>query len=185
MAVGLYPQLLGSAWNDLHEAVRRLHAEAAPVQAAGSFRIRRGKGPVARWLLTLLGLPPAGEAVPIRLTISLYGNGEKWLRTFGDRPLVTTQRPGGRSLLAERFGTLELRFRLQVQGGALVYQQTGAALRLARISIPLPGWLTPKVAAREEPGGGPNQTRVCVRVVFPWVGLLISYEGIMTREETP
>src|SRR5437868_9093763 len=176
MAVGLYPQLLGSAWSDLHETVKRLHMETAPVQATGSLRIRHGNGRIARCLLSLFGMPPAGEAVPTRLAISLYGNGEKWLRTFGDRLLVSTQWPGGRGLLAERFGALELRFRLKVHDGALVYQQTGVALRLLLIPIPLPGWLAPEVAAREKPGGGLNQTHVCVQVVLPWVGLLIAYE---------
>jgi len=180
--VGLYPQLLGSAWNDLHEAVRRLHADTASVQATGSFRICHGNGRLARCLLGLLGMPPAGEDVPTRLIISPWGDGEKWSRTFGGRPLITTQWPRGRGVLAERLGALELRFRLKVQDGALIYRQTGVVLRLGPFPIPLPGRFAPQVTAREEPGDGPNQTRVSVQVVLPLIGLLISYHGGMARE---
>ena len=184
MVVGLYPQLLGSAWNDLHESVRRLHVDTDPVQATGFFRIRHGNGRLARCLLCLLGMPPAGEAVPTRLDISPCGNGEKWLRTFGDRLVITTQQPGPPGMLAERFRALELRFRIKVNRGALVYWQTNMALRLGPFSIPLPGWLAPRMAAREEPAGGPNRTHVSVQVVVPLVGLLISYDGIMAREQS-
>lgn len=183
MIAGLYPQLLGSAWNELHEAVRGLHVDTA-IQATGFFRVRHGNGRLARCLIRLLAMPPAGEAVPVGLAISPCGIGENWSLTFGDRPLITTQWPGRGGVLVERFGALELRFRLQVDGEALVYRQTGVALRLGPFPMTLPSWLAPRVTAREEPGGGPNRTHVSVQVVIPLVGFLISYEGIIAREQT-
>jgi hypothetical protein len=127
-------------------------------------------------------MPPAGEAVPTKLAIFPCGHGEKWLRTFGDRPLITTQWPGSNGMLVERFGNMELRFRLKVQDGCLVYEQAGVALRLGPFLIPLPGWLAPQVAAREEPGDSLNRILVTVQILIPSVGLLISYTGSMASE---
>jgi Domain of unknown function (DUF4166) len=183
MAVGLYPELLGSAWNQLHESLQQVHRGLAPVRASGYLRICHGEGQVARHLVALFGMPPAGEAVPTLLTVMPCGQGEKWLRTFGGRPMVTTQWPGPPGILIERMGFAELRFQLSVLEGGLIYQPTAVVVSCAPLAIPLPAWLAPRVAAREMPVDGRNRTHISVHVAHPLVGMLISYEGIMTREE--
>jgi hypothetical protein len=81
-------------------------------------------------------------------------------------------------------GPLELRFRLEVSAGALRYHPAGAALRWGALRLPLPQGCTPRVSAREEPLGGPDQTSVAVEVNLPLLGLLIAYEGTMTLAES-
>lgn len=181
----LYPRLIGPTWHNLDEAVRRVHIEAMPVRAAGSFRIQHGRSWLVRFLLWLLRLPPAAEAVDTRLTVTSHGNGEQWSRMFGDKAFVTTQWELASGLLGERVGIVELQFRLDVANGALIYRQTGVALHLGPFCVSLPRWISPRVAAREEAGGNPNQAHVMVEVLAPLVGLLILYEGDIERDEAP
>jgi hypothetical protein len=183
MPAGLYPRLLGSDWSRLDETVRRFHVESTSVQASGSFQIRHGNSMMAKWLLWLLGMPSAGEAVPAELVVCAREGGEIWRRTFAGRRLTTTQFPFAGDLLAERLGAVELRFRLEVAAGALVYRQMTAALRIGPLTVPLPRWLRPQVDAREEPAQPPDQAHVIVQVLVPLVGLLIHYEGTIKREE--
>lgn len=126
-------------------------------------------------------MPPATDAAKTRLVITPFGRGERWVRSFDGRVLTTTQREASEGGLIERFGLLELRFRLRVHEGALVYEQAGAALRFWALSVPLPRWMAPCVAAREE-AVGPDVTHVHVAVDLPVIGPLISYEGHIQRE---
>jgi hypothetical protein len=146
------------------------------------MRVSRGTGRLARWLASLLGLPAAGEAVPVTLTVTASADGEEWRRTFAGVPLVTRQsaRPDG--LLAERVGLAELRFRLEVRDGGLVYHPAGAALRLGWLRMPLPNWLAPTVVAREAPAGASGRAEVSIRMSVPLLGLLICYEGAIARD---
>ena len=178
----LYPHLLGARWLELDPAVRRAHGPGAAVRAIGSFTVRRGAGRLARLAGRALRLPPAGSDVEVRLEVATAGGEERWRRRFGDHPLDSTQRGSGGGELIERFGALELRFGLVVSGGGLSWVQRGAGLRLGPARIPLPRWLSPHAAASEAPGGGPDRTRVAVRVTLPLAGLLIAYEGTMRRE---
>lgn len=185
MTLDLYPRRLGPAWHELAESVRRMHRDGADVRAVGRFQVRHGDARVARWLLRLTRMPPAGDNVAVTLVITRDGPGERWQRSYGGFPLLSTQREWGTGGVAERFGRLELRFRLEVAGGALVYQQLGAALCLGPWRLPLPRRLAPRVAAREAPGDPPNHTHVSVQVSSPLFGLLISYEGALAGAEVP
>jgi hypothetical protein len=157
----------------------------ACARAEGTFAVRRGTGRAARLLARLLGLPPSGEAVPLRLSVEpLEGGGERWRRTFDGKDFITEQREHASVLLAERAGPFETIFRLAAEGGALAYRSESTALRVGRLRLKLPQGLAPRVEAWERArheGGG---VLVSVRVTAPLVGLLIEYEGlVMTKEE--
>jgi len=184
----LYPRLLGTSWSGLPSAVRRCHLRdaATRVRGSGTFQIRHGNTFLAGFVARVLRMPPAATAVPVQLLITSDKSGERWLRTFGTCPLVTTQREHRNGLLAERTGIMEFWFRLEVVPGGLRYRQIGAALRLGRGSIALLSWLSPQVEAREEAvEGDPNQTQVHVQVTLPLVGLLLSYEGCIRAQVVP
>jgi hypothetical protein len=207
VSVGLYERLVGAGWVTLDEAVRRFHPSGKGVRAAGTFVVRRGRGPSARLLARLMRLPESGEAVPLLLRVTPHAGGERWRRSFAGRDFVTEQRAhagrpaAGRSgappaeradplpaeragpLLAERAGPVEMLFRLKAEGGALVYTQEGLALRAGRLRVPLPRLLAPRVEASERAGRGGRGVRVFVRVTAPLVGLVIRYEGLVTTEE--
>jgi hypothetical protein len=179
----LYPSLLDSDWSNLDEAVQQLHLGEKPVWATGMFRVCRGTNRLAQWLARLAQLPAAGEAVAMRLLITPGEHGEEWRRSFAGSPLVSTQwqRPDG--LLAERLGPLELQFRLETAGGGLIYRQSGAALHVGPLRIPLPRWLAPWVTAREMPAGEPRRIEVWVELSAPALGRVIAYEGNVTKSE--
>jgi hypothetical protein len=181
---GLYPHLLGASWSQLDKAVQRLHSAGAFVHAAGTFRVRHGDNRLARLLVRLAGLPAAMETVVVRLIITPRAGGEEWRRTFAGRPLVSWQGPGPSCLLAERIGLLELRFRLEVGGGALIYRTHAVVLRLGPLRVPLPRFLMPRVAAAEKSAGDGDRAHIAVEMTLPWVGLLIAYEGTLAVDGT-
>jgi hypothetical protein len=176
--VRLYERLLGEAWGELDEPVRRLHERGTGPCGEGLFAVRRGNF-FARGLARLFGLPSAGEGVRVCLSVTQTEDGaaERWHRTFEGRVFDTLQREGTGGLLAERAGPVELLFRLSVEGGALVYTQAGAALRVGPLRVPLPRPLAPRVEARERAADDGEGVLVYVSSGAPLVGPMLSYEG--------
>jgi Domain of unknown function (DUF4166) len=179
----LYPQLLGASWDLLDEAVRHMHGDGEVVIAAGVFQVRRASNRLVRWLGSLAGLPVAGSAVEVRLTVIPQGRGENWLRTFAGRPLASYQCSGPDGLLAERMGLAEMHFRLQVVESALRYHPQGMALCLGPVRLTLPRWLAARVSAVERAVEEPGRTHVAVEVTHPMLGLLVAYDGTIKRIE--
>src|SRR5262245_36897930 len=64
---GLYARLLGDSWSQLSDAVRGLHCGGSVVRCTGVMRVSRGSSLLTRWMASLLGLPAAGDAVPVTL----------------------------------------------------------------------------------------------------------------------
>jgi hypothetical protein len=139
---------------------------------------------LARCLLKIARLPPAGEAVDLQLLVTPIepeqgGNicSETWQRNFAGHVLVSTQHHGGPGRLLERMGIVEHSFGLTVVDGGLEYKSQRVAVRLLSLRIPLPRWLAPRVTAREKPGAREDEIEVSVEVRLPWLGLLIAYGG--------
>lgn len=182
VASALYPRLMGPAWHNLHDNVRRAHLQREQFRASGSFRIQHGPGRLAQIAARLLRLPPAADAVPTHLLVTGGSDREIWLRNFGAHQLHTMQRELPGAILAERFGLLEIRFRLAVENQSLRFDQVSSALRAGPLSLRIPRFLAPRIEALESRGERPNSTHVRVSVALPLAGLLISYEGEMTPE---
>lgn len=178
----LYPRLLGASWLELPDAVRGLHSQGEIVHAAGKFQVRHG-GWLARGLVRLAHMPAAGDNVDVRLTITPSERGEEWRRLFAGRSLVSWQGPRSAGGLVEYWGTMEIAFRLWVERGMLRYRSDRASLRLGPMRIPWPRWLAPRVTACER--AIDERPQICVEVVLPVIGLLISYEGMVVRTEAP
>jgi Domain of unknown function (DUF4166) len=182
----LYPRLFGVAWSEIDTALQRMHCNCEPVHAAGVFRISHGTSLGAKLLLLFLRLPPPNTAAQVELIVRPVGESETWLRLFDGKPVVTVQRESVSGLLAERFGPIEFRFRLSFADHTIRYRQVGVSLRLALPffpEIPLPGWASPRVSARETAGASEMETRVRVEVSAPVAGLLFSYEGELRQEQ--
>ena len=154
------------------------------VRCVGSFSIRRGTNPIARLLARQLRLPPEIDDVPTTLRIAGQNGMERWERVFGKTLLVTTQRLDDDGLMIERFRFLELMYRVDRQPDCVRHLQVGAALRCGRLRVPLPRLLAPSVVGSETATGVPKQIRVQVDVRLPIVGVLLSYDGVVTMLET-
>ena len=177
-STSLYRRILGDAWGDVADEVRAAHFDGRTIERRGLFRVRRGTGLLARIGAAILRLPAAGDAVPIQLRIEGDGERERWIRHFGRRRLSTLQRPLPDHRLGERFGPLEIVFRLEAVDGGLTYHTVGARLCIGPLGIPLPRGLRPVVEARESAEAS-GATHVVVDVALPWAGPLIRYEGLL------
>jgi uncharacterized protein DUF4166 len=143
--------------------------------------VERGAGPLSRLLGALAGAPPAGDAIPFELRIARGADTERWERRFGGRPLVTTQRARGR-LLAERTRVFEVRFALEPGAGeALAFRQTGFLLALGPLRVPLPRFLSPRLAGRTWADG--DAVGVDVTLEIPRGGLVLRYNGLVRIED--
>ena len=180
----LYERLTGAAWRRVAAPIQSVHAARNPTEARGRFRIDHGRHVLARLLVRILRLPAQGVDVDTRLSITACGNGEHWLRTFNGHRLETRQFATDDSALAEQFGLLELRFRLETSGDSLVYVQRQAALGVGPVRLTLPAACAPHVDAREDPSGA-DGVDVDVRVTFPAIGTLITYHGRIQVDTTP
>ncbi|MBA3766307.1 MAG: DUF4166 domain-containing protein [Acidobacteria bacterium] len=174
----LYPRIVGPAWANLSEPVKRLHIGA--LLGAGKFTVRHGERGPARLLTKLLGLPAAGVDIPVKLSVTTHKSGERWQRTFGAGTLFVTEQRAGREsgLMIERIGPTEVRYRLEIAGGALFYRHTGTKLCIGPLRLPLPRWLAPRIAARES-AIDEKSTHISVEVTLPVIGRLISYKGFI------
>ena len=182
VTVPLYVRVMGDSWVQVAEPVRLAHSTRSITRACGHLRIQHGPHYLARVLARMLGLPRPDVAAETQLTVTASPDGERWQRTFNGRGFTTRQYASNECGVAERYGVLEFRFRLEAPGGSLLYLQREAALMAGAVRLRLPGGLAPLVEAREDPAGL-NRVNVDVRVILPWIGLLIAYGGIIEVEE--
>ncbi|MBI1805333.1 MAG: DUF4166 domain-containing protein [Ignavibacteriae bacterium] len=180
----LYERLLGPAWRDLPEPIRRAHLSSEELHGSGVFRVVHGRGLIVHFLIRLLRFPSAADAADVQLTIVRRYQGEQWVRTFGDQHLVTFQHETANGMLADTFGMIEFHSQLMIVNGAIEYHQREAGLCLGKLYLPLPRWLSPQVAAREEAVPGKDCSHVVVTFSLPFIGLLLSYEGELHVVET-
>lgn len=172
LSSSLYAALLGPAWATLAPEVRALHAGGA--EARGRFRVLHGAGWLARVLARVLRMPPASDGIDVTLLVERLRGGERWTRWFGDRRLRSLQW-SRRGQLVEGYGGVQCVFRLEAEGGALVFRQVGARVGLRAVALPLPRWLAPRVQGRASPGD--DGVRVDIRIHAPLLGLIVAYEG--------
>ena len=182
-STALYPRLVGAAWSALAEPLQRLHLGLETVHASGIFTVRHGTRLLARLLAAILRLPMAGEDVPIRLVVTPHRHGERWQRLFAERSLMSEQYAGPGGCLVERFGLLDIWFRLAVVDGTLCFRQESVGLSYGALRVPLPRWLAPQITAREWAIPGQVCVQVAVSVSVPLVGLLLAYAGAIALEE--
>ena len=181
VATPLYERVLGDAWRDVAEPVRSLHDTRSIVGAHGNFRIVHGQHDVARFVAWMLRLPPPSESAETRLMVTAADSGERWHRIMNGRRVDTRQYESRASEMAERYGVLEFRFRLDASRGGLLYVQRQIALRVGPVSLRIPASWSPRVEARED-AAGPGRVSVAVRAWLPRVGLLIAYDGTISVE---
>jgi hypothetical protein len=178
----LYARVLTSSWAQLAEPARFAHTPQPLVRARARLRVEHGRNGIARLLAWVLRLPRAADDAEATLVITSDEDGERWRRTFGDRRFDTRQYQTGPFEVAERIGILELRFRLGVDDGSLVFRQVHAAFVMGPIRFPLPLACAPVVEAREDAAGA-RRLRIQVRLTVPSVGPVLTYHGTVDYEE--
>jgi hypothetical protein len=167
----LFRRLIGEKFEALPAPLRTIH-DGASRTYAGQCRVERGSGLLSRFCGAVASLPPAGEAVPIRVTIESGAPGEIWIRDFDGRKMRSTLKERG-GLLEERLGPTAFRFALSADDGAIDWR----VVAVRSLGIPLPlAWFR-KVSARESVEA--NLYRFDVRAELPVAGLLVHYRGTL------
>jgi hypothetical protein len=122
----------------------------------------------------IIGFPPAGERVPVTVTLTRQGQRELWQRDFGGARFSSVQYLGAgldEGLLVERFGPMAFAMAVVVDGGRLrLIQRRGTAF-----GIPMPRWMLPKGEAYEHDADG--RFNFHVDVTLPIVGPVVGYRG--------
>lgn len=167
----LFPSVLGDAFDSLPDAVRTTHRTAHTSRWHGRASVRRGTTLWSRLLGRLFAFPPSGDDVAVEVVKTVNGDGETWLRTFGDRAFRSrlSATPEG---MMESFGPFRFLLGLHVRDAALHFP-----VRAGRIGpIRLPYWLLPVSEAREYARNGCFQ--LDVKVLAPVTrDLLVHYRG--------
>jgi hypothetical protein len=147
---------------------------------SGRAQITRGRGLLARLAASAVGFPPAGDDVPVTVTIARSGGGEAWERNFAGRRLRSFLSPSLRpGHIRERFGLATYEIELPVEDGALHFPVRRGWL----LGIPLPSVLLPVSCTREFAVDG--QFRFDVGLYAPLTGhLIVRYQGCL-RPDTP
>ncbi len=173
----LYKRVAGDAWPDLPAEIRAMHDGLG--MAEGRASVERGDGMLSRLAAWLVGFPPAGADVPVRVCFKTGKAGEVWTRTFGTHTFSSCQFTGrGRSqrLLCERFGLLSFAMALVVEPGKLSL----VLRRWSFLGLPLPMWLCPRSASYEYVEDG--RFRFHVEISHPFAGLIVRYRGWLVPE---
>lgn len=179
MPQGLYPAVLGPAFAALSPVVQAFHAGEQTLKARGVFRVEHGKSWLVRLMLRIMGFPPAGDAVDLRLVVELTNNGEIWRRSFGGVAMVSEQWRRGNHLV-ERMGSTQVTFVLEADAGALVFRQVSVATRIGPLVIPTPRFLAASASARVIEDGDALRSEIVIRA--PLFGVLIRYGGRLELE---
>lgn len=161
-------------------AVRDVHACDAAAELQGRVDIEGAKNAAARLIAWFAGFPGAAHDLPASVTVEREGDGEVWIRRFGESEFLSHLGAGAtRGTLTERFGPLT--FDLDAASDA-----RGFALTITRGRIgtfPLPGFLTPSTsagAAVDEHG----RYRFDVTIALPFFGRLVGYRGWLEPAST-
>ena len=170
----LYRRVLGSAFDALPAPVRALHGSATERRWSGHAEIRRGSGLLERLVGGVIGFPRAGSQVPVTVTLSPEGDGERWTRDFAGERFSSLQTQGtGRNdcLLVERFGLVAVALALVVEQDRLFL----VPRRWSCLGVPLPRFLLPAGRSFECERDG----RFCfdVEIATPGIGLIVAYKG--------
>jgi hypothetical protein len=179
---GLYPELLGSAWDALPAEIRALHEVNGMSGAEGRATVTRGRGLLARLAGAAIGFPAASEDIPVQVRFEASDTEETWTRRFGNQSFSSRQFAGtGRSqrLLCEAFGPLVFAMALVVEGNRLSL----VVRRWSLFGLPLPMWLAPRSHAWESSEDG--RFHFHVEISHPLTGLIVKYAGWLVLQPKP
>jgi len=181
MTAPLFRRALGAAWTALPPEVRALHTIDGFAVWTGEAEVTRGRGLFARFAARCAGFPPAGQGVPVRLTLTTVGDGELWERDFGGARFESRCLPApipGHS--REKIGPVLLELALPVRQGVLSLD-----VRRGWIwGVPIPRRLLPVSDSREFATDGRFHFDVSARAPLGG-GLIVRYRGWLVPASDP
>ena len=169
----LYRRLMGSAFDRLPPAVRRMHEINGEAGAVGEGRVITGENLFARMACRVMRFPPPGR-YPVHVQFSERKGVETWTRDFGGHCFRSVLSSKGR-WLSERFGPISFLFDLPSDHVGLAMRLRGWRL----LGVPLPLAFAPRIEAAETEDAG--RFRFDVKASLPIIGEVIHYSGWLER----
>ncbi len=172
----LFQRVVGG-FDDMPAPVRAAHSPDPACDLEGEVDIDGAEHWTGRLIARVFGFPRAGNALPASVTIEREGDGEIWIRRFGNTEFCSHVSTGeGANRLRERFGALT--FDLDAHASAQGFE---LSIRAARVlGVPLPRFLAPRTRANagvDERG----RYRFDVLITLPAIGRLVRYRGWLLR----
>ncbi len=171
---GLFEQVMGPDFSELHTAVQRFHRLSGRHALAGWVETQAPTNPLAKLLAWYLGSPRQAASGPIRLELDVGRDAETWARHFPSQTMRSALRRHGH-FIEERLGGSRLQFGLRANEPGLLTMELKS---MGFLGIPCPRWWLPSIVAEER--GEEERLYFKVRATLPVIGLLAHYQGHLT-----
>jgi len=169
-----FERALGSRMSVLPATTRRLHSAEGILVMDGEATIDPAGNALGRLVSRVFGFPSSAGTVPCRVLLERTPQGERWVRFFGRQRMVSLMRHAGDGMVDETFAMVTTRLRIDTDAQGLSLVPVSARAW----GLPLPGFMLPKVTAREwEAGDGVHA--FMIEVGLPVIGRLVRYEGTL------
>lgn len=172
----------GDQFKSLHPLLQKLHLQGGIL--TGDIKLSYGQGIagiIGRRLAKKMGLPESGNH-QLTVTISHDAAGLHWGRCFNNQEVVESlfipQGNVEKGYWIEKTGPLEMKLTVDIHDEGWHWR----CLKVNFYGIPLPLWLIPKTIAYKYI----ENDKYCFHVEFvlPFIGSLVSYEGLLAAEES-
>ncbi|MBY8976072.1 DUF4166 domain-containing protein [Rhodobacteraceae bacterium NNCM2] len=169
---------MAERWGTLPPVLQDFHDGASPRRFRGRAEITRGPSRLAGLIATFFGFPEAAEDVPVVITVTSDGKGERWERMFAESRMTSRVTRGAPGAVRERMGPCT--FQLDIRQIPL-----GITLTVGRgwvLGIPIPARLLPISDATEVEHDG----AFCfdIHLALPILGKMVQYRGWLKPEES-
>jgi hypothetical protein len=171
---GVFPDILGSAFDTLPTALKGLHSGGMR-RYVGIAEVERGVGRIASLVAHAFGFPDAGRSIPVQVMVESDDRGERWTRRFAGRSFESFLSKGrGRdeALVTETFGAFTFGIALVADGEGLRFVQRTWSV----FGIPLPIFIMPGGPASETQDRNGN-FHFDVDIGLPIIGRVVRYAG--------
>jgi hypothetical protein len=166
----LYRRVMGTEFDRLAPALRRMHSISRDEGAHGRGTVTRGRHPLAKLIAAMMGFPAEGDHA---LHVHFRENDgiEHWTRDFGGKRFSSALGEH-KGEMVERFGPLRFHFALRAENdGALAME----IRRWSFLGLPLLSALAPRSPACEWEADG--LFHFDVPIDLPLIGRVIHYRG--------
>ena len=171
--MNLLAQQMEGGFERLNPLLKTVHSGKQRIQ--GFAEIKRGNA-LARLICNIFGFPPEHPHCPLTVDCEHRTDAMLWHRNFNGMKMQSHFKAKG-DYLIECLGPLQLYLQPREEGGQLNYHFSATCF----LHIPLPNFLSPSIEAWEKELNGEYHFYVCV--TMPLVGEVITYSGIMQRQE--
>ena len=178
----LFKRVLGPSFAQMPKVTQRLHRGAPAVFGEGEADIAPPQNLAGRFFSALFRFPKPGKAQPVFVLVEQTGHGERWLRRYPGRDMLSFMSHGDpqTQTLEERFGPFSFRMKIIGHKDGL-----DMAMQSARLGpLLLPRFLVPDISATERTD---DQDRHLfdVSIRLPLIGQIVHYSGwLALRQQT-